>query len=178
VLDMQVVFVGADGPFDNPTVVAAVNDFLPSARRAGMPVIISCYTLRDDLADAGLLRDQPHAEAMRRSDPRAALDPRLGVDDADLVCHHNRPSAFFRSDLEHVLTSVGADAVILTGVSTNNAVSATARDAFARDLRAVVVRECTAPAPWEKDVDVYLAVVDTWGAEVAGVDEVLEAMLV
>jgi nicotinamidase-related amidase len=139
-------------------------------------VIFSCYTLRDDLADAGLLGDQPFVEAMRRSDTGSALDPRLVVDDTDLVCHHNRPSAFFRSDLEHVLHSLGADSVILTGVSINNAVSATARDAFARDLPAVVVRECTAAAPWERDVEIYLAVVDTWGAEVAGVDEVLAAM--
>ena len=145
VLDMQSVFVGADGPFDNPAVVGAVNRFLTRARSAGLPVIVSCYT-------------------------------RVELADSDLVCHHNRPSAFFRSDLEHVLHTLGARALILTGVSINNAVSSTARDAFARDIPAVVVRGCVAPAPWEEHVDVYLSVIDTWGAEVAGADEVLTAV--
>jgi hypothetical protein len=35
VLDMQIVFVGANRPFDNPTVVTAVNEFVPHARRPG-----------------------------------------------------------------------------------------------------------------------------------------------
>jgi nicotinamidase-related amidase len=176
VLDMQSVFIGADGPFDNPAVVGAVNTFLPRARGAGLPVIVSCYTLRDDLSDVGLLAGQPFIEDMRRGAPRAAVDPRVEVADSDLVCHHNRPSAFFRSDLEHVLKTLGSRAIILTGVSINNAVSSTARDAFARDIPAVVVKECVAPAPWEEQVDVYLSVVDTWGAEVAGADEVLTAV--
>ena len=176
VLDMQSVFIGADGPFDNPAVVGAVNTFLPRARSAGLPVIVSCYTLRDDLSDAGLLAGQPFIEDMRRGAARAAVDPRVEVADSDLVCHHNRPSAFFRSDLEHVLKTLGSRAIILTGVSINNAVSSTARDAFARDIPAVVVKECVAPAPWEEHVDLYLSIVDTWGAEVAGADEVLTAV--
>lgn len=176
ILDMQRLFVGADGPFDNPDVVAAVNRFISSIRDSDVPVIVSCYTLRDDLADAGLLADQPYAADMRRGAPLAAVDPRLELRDTDIICHHNRPSAFFRSDLEHILRSLGADAVVVLGVSTNNAVSSTARDAFARDIPAVVVSDCTAPAPWETDVDVYLAVLDTWGAEVASSQDVLAAL--
>ena len=176
VLDMQRVFIGADGPFDNPAVVDAVNAFLPRAREAGLPVILSCYTLRDDLADAGLLSDQPHIRDMRRGAPRAAVDPRIELADSDLVCHHNRPSAFFRSDLDHVLRTLGSQSLILTGVSINNAISSTARAAFARDIPAVVVRECVAAAPWEEHTEVYLAVIDTWGAEVASADEVLTAV--
>ena len=95
VLDMQRVFVGADGPYDNAEVVGAVNAFLPRARGGGLPVIVSCYTLRDDLLDAGLLAGQPFVDDMRRSAPRAAVDPRLELADSDLACHHNRPSAFF-----------------------------------------------------------------------------------
>lgn len=176
VLDMQRLFVGADGPFDSPTIVAALNEFLPRARAAGVPIVVSCYTLRNDLADAGLLADQPFVADMRRSAPLAAVDPRLELEESDVICHHNRPSAFFRSDLEHVLRSRNVNALILTGVSTNNAISATARDSFARDIPAVVVRDCTAPAPWETEVEVYLTVLDTWGTEVATAADVLDSV--
>jgi len=172
VLDMQSVFIG-DG-FEET--VDAVNAFLPRARAAGLPVIVSCYTLRDDLADAGLLAGRPFVADMRRSASAAAPDPRLALAPTDLVSHHNRPSGFFRSDLEHLLRSNGANAVILIGVSINNAVSSTARDAFARDIPAVVVRDCVAPAPWETEVEIYLAVVDTWGAEVVTADELYAAI--
>jgi isochorismate hydrolase len=88
---------------------------------------------------------------------------------------HNRPSALFRSDLEAVLRGVGADALLLTGVSVNNAISSTARDAFARDLPALVVRDCVGAAPWEPE-DLHAAYFDTlatWTAEVADSSEVL-----
>jgi nicotinamidase-related amidase len=169
VLDMQSVFI--DGGFDET--VAALNEVLPRVRAGELPVIFSCYTLRDDLADVGLLAGQADVHDMRRGSPTAAVDSRIRVEPEDIVAHHNRPSAFFRSDLDHLLHSLGANAVILTGVSINNAVSATARDAFARDIPALVVRECVAPAPWEEDVEVYLTVVDTWGAEVVTAEELL-----
>ena len=86
---------------------------------------------------------------------------------------HNRPSAFFRSDLDAVLAGLGADALVLCGLSVNNAISATARDAFARDLPTIVVRECTGAAPWETEHDTYFEILATWTAEVASAENVL-----
>lgn len=103
------------------------------------------------------------------------MDPRIGREPTDLEVRHNRPSALFRSELAAVLADLGSDALILTGVSVNNAISSTARDAFARDIPALVVRDCVGAAPWEPAelLASYFAVLATWTAEVADAADVL-----
>ncbi len=81
-------------------------------------------------------------------------------------------------DLEAVLAGVGADALLLTGLSVNNAISSTARDAFARDLPAVVVKDLVGAAPWEpaEKHETYFEILSTWTAEVAGSADVLDRL--
>lgn len=183
VTDMQELFTAADGPFSNRTadrLVAELGSFLSRCRCLGVPVVFSNYVLRDDLLDAGLLRDMPWVVAghMSESSPWVRVDRRLERSASDIEVRHNRPSAFFGSGLAAVLTGLAADAVILCGLSVNNAISATARDAFARDLPAIVVRECTGAAPWETEHDTYFRILSTWTAEVASADDVLTRLSV
>ena len=106
------------------------------------------------------------------------MDPRIEQAETDLDVRHSRPSALFRSDLVAVLDGLGADALILTGVSVNNAISSTARDAFARDIPALVVRDCVGATPWEPAElhASYFATLATWTAEVADAADVLERL--
>jgi nicotinamidase-related amidase len=177
VIDMQVAFVSADGAFGNDAgpLIGRLNGFLDGCRSRAVPVIFSSYLLRDDLNDAGLLRGDSAAAHFSESAPGAPLDPRLRRGAGDLETRHNRPSALFRSELEALLRGLEVDALLLTGVSVNNAISATARDAFARDLAALVVRDCVGATPWEPDerLDTYFEILATWTAEVASAAEVL-----
>jgi maleamate amidohydrolase len=179
VLDVQSLFAAPDGPFANTTagpMIDAINVLLDRARRVGMPVVHSRYVLRDDLRDAGLLAGSGLDLApFARSAALAAIDPRVDVADGDIHCEHNRPSAFFASDLAALLASLGADRLVVCGLSVNNAVAATARDAFARDIPCVVVREATGAAPFESEDDVGAAfrALDTWTAEVVSLDDAL-----
>ena len=177
VIDMQVAFVSPDGAFGNDAgpLIERLNGFLAGCRSRGVPVVFSSYLLRADLNDAGLMRTNPAAAHFTDSAPGAGVDPRLRRADGDLEVRHHRPSALFRSDLEAVLGGVGADAVLLTGVSVNNAISSTARDAFARDVPALVVRDCVGATPWEPEEkhDTYFEILATWTAEVADSADVL-----
>lgn len=179
-IDLQRVFTASDGPFANTgsgPMLDAVATLLAAGRAAGLPVIHSRYVVRDDLRDAGLLRGAPFVEDghLSAGSPWARLDPRVPVagDDVDTV--HHRPSAFFQSDLDAVLRGLGVDRLILAGLSVNNAIAATARDAFARDLPSLVVREATGAAPFETDEDTAAAfrALAAWTAEVASLDDVL-----
>jgi nicotinamidase-related amidase len=177
VLDMQVAFVSPDGAFGNDAepLVARLNVFLDGCRSRELPVIFSCYLLREDLADVGLLRESGVGEHFAESAPGAAIDPRLYRAETDLVTRHNRPSAFFGSELESVLRGLRVDALLLTGVSVNNAISSTARDAFARDIPALVVRDCVGATPWELEEkhETYFEILAAWTAEVDGSADVL-----
>jgi nicotinamidase-related amidase len=177
VIDMQVAFVSGDGAFGNDAgaLIGRLNGFLEACRSRRIPVIFSSYLLRADLNDAGLLRGNPAAAHFSESAPGAGLDPRLSRGAGDLETRHNRPSALFRSELEALLRGLDVDALLLTGVSVNNAVSATAREAFARDLPALVVRDCVGATPWEPDerLEAFFEILATWTAEVATAAEVL-----
>lgn len=171
VIDMQVAFVSPDGAFGNDAgeLIERLNPFLDRCRELSVPVIFSSYLLRGDLKDAGLLTGNDAAAHFADSAPGAGVDPRIRRSDTDLEVRHNRPSALFRSDLEAVLDGLGANAILLTGVSVNNAISSTARDAFARDLPVVVVEDLVGATPWEPDEkrETYFEILATWTAEVA-----------
>ncbi len=176
-IDMQLAFVSPEGAFGNDAgaLIERLNPFLDACRSRSVPVIFSSYLLRADLADAGLLSGNAAAAHFGEAAPGAALDPRIERAEGDLAVRHNRPSALFRSDLPAVLSGLGADALLLTGVSVNNAISSTARDAFARDLPALVVRDLVGATPWEADEkhDTYFEILAAWTAEVADSADVL-----
>jgi nicotinamidase-related amidase len=180
VIDMQVAFVSPDGAFGNDAgpLIEQLNGFLDGCRARSVPVIFSSYLLRADLADAGLLRGNAAAEHFSDSASGAPVDPRIRRAEGDIDVRHNRPSALFRNDLEAVLEGLGVDALLLTGVSVNNAISSTARDAFARDIPVLVVRDCVGATPWEPEEQhgSYFETLATWTAEVAGSAAVLERL--
>lgn len=177
-MDMQASFIAAGGPFRNTgmdPVIAALNRFLAAARARGLPVMFCNYMLRADGADAGLLRDAPWLAHMLENAPTIGVDPRVERHESDTDLRHPRPSAFHGTPLEAWLAERHCNAVLLTGVSINNAISTTARDAFARDLAPIVVRDCVAAAPFEpaEHLATYFEILHTWTAEVADGAEVL-----
>ncbi len=181
VIDMQASFIAANGPFQNTgmgPVVERLNHFLADCRAKKLPVLFCNYMLRSDGADAGLLRGQPYLEHMMENSPSIGVDPRIQQQTSDQELRHPCPSAFFNTRLDAWLQQRRCNAVILTGVSINNAISATARDAFARDLPAIVVRDCVAAAPFEPaELSVaYLQILDTWTAEVADSADILRRL--
>jgi nicotinamidase-related amidase len=178
-VDLQRVFTDPEGPNPNPgtgDLMVAMNRLLAAGREANLPIILSRYVLRDDLRDGGLLRGIEFVEQghLCVSSKWVAFDTRLEVAPTDIECLRSRPSAFFASDLEAILRSLGVDRIVLSGVSINNAISATARDAFARDIPALVPRECCEKAPFEteQDSEAGYRALATWTAEVADLEDV------
>jgi biuret amidohydrolase len=180
VVDVQRLFAALDGPFQNRrsgALVAAINELLDAARERGIPVIHSRYGLREDGADAGLLAGTPGLDlSMLSPDSEwAAVDDRVTVAGTDLDCVHHRPSAFYASDLDAVLRGLGVDRLVLAGLSLNNAVGATARDAFARDIPVLIPRQAVDAAPFESDDDIEAGfkALNQWTAEVADLAAVI-----
>jgi nicotinamidase-related amidase len=145
VLDLQELFTSAEGPFKNTgagELIFHVNTFVKECEKLELPIIYSRYLFRDDLADAGLLTENPLVQegCFCASSVWMQLDHRLYRSETRIDLQRNRPGAFWDGGLEQTLADHRIDTLLLCGLSINNAISTTARDAFARDIQVVVVK--------------------------------------
>jgi nicotinamidase-related amidase len=148
VVDMQYDFVDPDSPSTCAPIAQErlpdIQRLLSHSRAAGIPVFFSQGLVHPTLVDVGLWKGWAHRtgkcqiEGTRGAEIVAELAPRP----EEHVVQKRRPSAFFRTDLEVFLSGLHVDTLILAGSSTSGCVRATAVDAFSRDLRTMIVREC------------------------------------
>ena len=147
VIDMQRQFTAPGAPFEvdgADALVERVASAVRHARSNNVPVIWVSQRVRPNVGLGRTSRRYGKSDIHRGE--LAALDDRLDVGNDVLVLKH-RQSAFFGTDLETVLRGLGIDTVILSGVTTNVCVLATAIDAGARDLGVILASDLTASLP-------------------------------
>ncbi len=121
-------------------IVPAVRRVAAAARDRGLPVVFANDSfLPGDFLFGG--RMAPHA---LRGTPGARVVPELGPDPRDHVLPKRRFSAFFKTDLDQTLRTLGVDTVAVAGITTPFCVMTTALDAVAHDFRAVVLEDASA----------------------------------
>jgi nicotinamidase-related amidase len=152
VIDMQNDFCDPAAPTTLwPTIGATIEPIkrlCSAARERSVPVIYTQGLVAADGSSAGLWRYKQrfHAEmrvqveGSRGAEIISELAPQTG----DRVIRKWRPSAFFRTDLEVFLGTRGIDTLLCCGTSVSGCVRATVTDAFMRDIRCMVIRECVA----------------------------------
>ncbi|MEV1291885.1 isochorismatase family protein [Pseudonocardia sp. NPDC049635] len=174
VVDLVRAYTEPDGPFALPDPpVAATRALVQAARTAGVPVLWSVVRYTADLADAGLfVRKVPALAAFAEGAPGGwgalSIDPAPG----ETVVVKQYASAFAGTSLAATLTALGADSVLVTGVSTSGCVRATATDCLQHGLRPLVVRQACA----DRDPDLHernLTDLDAKYADVVDLDDVL-----
>jgi nicotinamidase-related amidase len=72
----------------------------------------------------------------------AEILPELERDPEEPVIIKKRYSAFFRTQLEDLLTRLSPSALVLAGINTHACVRTTAIDAYQRDLDVIVAADC------------------------------------
>lgn len=148
IVDMQVDFVDPNAPSTcSPIAQERLPDIrrlLDGARAAGIPVFFSQGLIARDLSDVGLWKGVAHrtGKSQLEGTPGAEIVPELAPLPGEHVVQKRRPSAFFGSDLDIFLRGNRVDTLIVAGSSMSGCVRATAVDAFSRDYRTMVVREC------------------------------------
>jgi nicotinamidase-related amidase len=177
VIDMQHDFCDPDAP---TTLWPSIGDtyepirqLCDGARARRLPVFYTQGLVAADGSSAGLWRykQRYHAEGRVQIEGSrgAAIIPELAPQAGDHVIRKWRPSAFFRTDFEVFLGVLAVDTLLVCGTSVSGCVRATVTDAFMRDIRCMVVRECVAdrtPAVMEPnlfDMDQKYADVVTLG---------------
>ncbi|MFT3835337.1 MAG: isochorismatase family protein [Micropruina sp.] len=121
--------------------LAATERVLRAARSAGVPVIYTAQQGDQDAAERGLQGDL-WGPGMSAEPAHTAIVPAIAPVIGDTVVEKRRYSAFARTDLADRLA--GRDQLIVVGVYAHIGVTATALDAFQREIRPFVVADAVA----------------------------------
>ncbi len=154
VVDMENDFIAPGAPLES----SAGRAMLPRLQRAlaccrahRIPVIYTKHAHRPGGCDLGRLAQVPciaRGDALADGSPGVAIVPELAPRDDEIVITKRRFSAFYGTDLEIILRGLGVTTVVITGVTTENCCHATARDAYFRDYRVIVLADATATSDY------------------------------
>lgn len=100
----------------------------------------------DHPAGSKLLGGARNAGILKLGTASTEVSPEVAPMGDDIVIVKKRISAFYGTQLEVVLRSIGASKVVLAGVATDLAVQSAARDAHDRDFVVEIASECCAAA--------------------------------
>jgi ureidoacrylate peracid hydrolase len=151
VVDMQRIFLDPASPLCIPggaALVPALNALAAQCREAGVPVLFSATTHKPDGSDLGLLTEG--RTAWLRANPYlvdpewTALHPDVERKAQDTFIPKTRYSVFYKTPLEDWLAKHRRDTLIIGGVATTACCAATARDAYFRDIRPIVLSDGSA----------------------------------
>lgn len=143
---------------------------LTTARAAGIPIFFTTYAF--DPADPPSPQNRKLCMNVRAGDEHLfELDPRLGRLPQEKLIYKRYASSFKGTNLHEMLTSLGVDTLIVTGISTSHCVYATCRDAT-DSFRVIVPRE-TVGERCELFHEVNLLDIDIDLGDVLPIDDVL-----
>jgi nicotinamidase-related amidase len=132
--------------------IARLARLLQAARAAGIPVIHCLAERRADLrgasANAPLFQVANRAGGLRAGTPAVELVPELGPAPTDLVFPKTHGLGSLRSTgVDAALRNLGADEIVLAGVSVNVAIQAIAFEAVNLGYRVTIPRDAVAGVP-------------------------------
>lgn len=151
-VDLQNDFLDETGRFarsgmdvsHNRRVIEPVKSLLKEVRAKALPVIWTRAGLRNE-QDAGLLfslRPLLREGGLRYGTWGWEISEDFAVDSKDWIVDKTRFSAFYGTNLEIILRGLNIEVVLIGGVLTNQCVTPTARDAFHRDIKPIVIEDC------------------------------------
>lgn len=132
-------------------VVPRVGELVRLCHNAGIPVVWT-KTVHYDI-DASRSRKRIPSHLGKRDlhlcsagtqDAEITRDLLGSVGPDDLIIEKHRSSAFYDTSLDTKLRMLGADVLIVAGVTSNFCVDTTVRDAYARDYDILLVKDCVA----------------------------------
>ncbi len=143
--DLQRYFVTpfTDGCQALAGALAGAERVVTAARAAGVPVFYTAQQGGQDPAERGLQGDL-WGPGMSTDPEHTAILAGLAPSPADTIVEKHRYSAFARTDLADRLAAGGRDQLIITGVYAHIGVTATALDAFQREIQPFVVADAVA----------------------------------
>ena len=116
--------------------VSAINEVVRMFREKGQPIIWVRQEFKPDLKE--------DTRITIAGTEGAQILPEMDVQPVDHVIVKRRYSAFFRTTLDDLLSTLQPDLLVVGGVNTHACVRTTVIDAYQRDYHIAVASECTA----------------------------------
>ena len=143
VMDVQRGIVARFG--DDRDYLRRLSGAISAARAARVPVIYVTVSFRSGHPEIST-RNRAFAAAMAaggfaHDDPATEIHPAVEPQPGDIVVTKRRVSAFTGSDLQVLLSGLGVDTLVLTGIATSGVVLSTLRQAADLDYQLVVLSD-------------------------------------
>lgn len=151
VVDMMNAFVKQGAPFEMPRgreLVPGLNKLISACREKGIMIIFIIQAHRANRSDLGLytefVPEMTKKTILIEGTSDVEIYNELDYQKDDVVIVKRAFSAFYNTDLDHVLRTNGIDTVIISGVATHSCCEATARDARHRNYKVIFLSDGTA----------------------------------
>ena len=123
--------------------VPVIDDLAEWMRSRGFQVVFACDSF---LAGDFLFRSRLRPQSLRAT-PGSLPTTLIRRGPQDMVLEKRRFSAFFKTDLDQTLRTLGIDCILVCGITTHVCVLATALDALSNDFSAIILEDaCAAPS--------------------------------
>jgi nicotinamidase/pyrazinamidase len=120
-------------------IIPNLQKLLGESRKRGFPIIFACDSfLEGDFIFKGRMK----VHSLRGTKGAEVIDD-LKPAPTDIVLPKRRFSAFFKTDLDQTLRTLGVDTIIVTGITTEVCVLMTTMDGLCHDFSAVILEDCT-----------------------------------
>lgn len=145
-IDLQNAFFNEDGLAKRQTdLTDAANQLRKAAIKAGVPIFVVTTVHSRDRSTWTLNMLQAGEGFLFAGETGTKVIAGLNTEDTTRI-EKTRDSSFFATDLHLRLTTLGVNRIVLAGVSTHGCISQTARDAYALNIRTLIVSDATADA--------------------------------
>jgi nicotinamidase/pyrazinamidase len=113
---------------------------LKESRRGRIPIIFACDSFMEgDFIFKGKMK-RHSLRGTKGSEVAKELTPKP----TDLILPKRRFSAFFKTDLDQTLRTLGVDTIVVTGITTEVCVLMTAMDGLCHDFSVILLEDCCA----------------------------------
>ena len=121
-------------------IIPNINHLLAEMRKRECPVIFASDSfLKEDFIFKGKIK--PHSI---RCTEGAEVVNEITKGENDMYLIKRRFSAFYKTDLDQTLRTLGIDTVAVTGIATTFCVLSTVFDALSNDFKTVLIEDCSA----------------------------------
>ncbi len=121
-------------------IIPNLQKLLQGSRERGFPIVFACDSF---LEGDFIFRGRMKVHSLRGTAGAEVMDD-LKPHPTDIILPKRRFSAFFKTDLDQTLRTLGVDTIVVTGVTVEVCVLMTAMDGLSHDFSVILLEDCSA----------------------------------